>query len=818
MHFSLNISLPALFKCMEVYSQLLLNFFSINNVACFLAPGLDERGLIEGFLRLCARKLSGTIVVLDCPYDFSLPSSSFNLPPLSILSEGIDINQRTTLYQRKGIILTSSRTFSTDLLRKRVSISDISCLLLCKAHIINREHPSAFVVRLVLLENKGVRIKAISNYAIGSKYSEFTKSIPVDRILVQSRDSELMTSHFDPLLPPINLIVSELTDLTKSSLQLINKMMEILLNEYNKISGENFKVIDVLTLNTPIKSSFFTTKDSNLSANGLISDLFVIRRLFFSILNQNCVVNLFDFIRFHLDAVALSKSASETSQSISPPLWPFLDNSAQLLTVLIQRVINLEHHPKQSKVVDCLTELQQPELSRGHVLLIVKDNFQARKWKSILTGDYVNELKSELINYLIYFGLIESETLVATPPSFPVEPYFTTVLKSQKIKQLVTKFLDFENFIANFPDLSVKFTEDVVQNELYPDFSTIKMIDFCPFLTITSSSATTHNLRLIKPQSIILINPTHVIIRHIELYSATIPNGKSQLSVSVFFFGQEELNLFESYKVNESYELSRLSVLASNHTPSPLLFSPKSHGSVLVDSREFRSSLPLALHEKGLEIVPVTLITGDYVISDTVVIERKTVSDLSSSLNSGHLQKQVRKMFNYFTSCILLIELPSEFSHEILNQSNDFDHISRDNSLKYLSTPVANKLSSLVISWPKLSIIWSHGPIEAAQLITNLKANLTEPNLINLNHVLESSTDDDFPLDFADQTVANCVGILVGNDYKHDVIKNATRNNCKCLADLINQNDCQLNSIMVEEGVGAKLYRVFNEKVSIKSD
>ena len=63
---------------------------------------------------------------------------------------------------------------------------------------------------------------------------------------------------------------------------------------------------------------------------------------------------------------------------------------------------------------------------------------------------------------------------------------------------------------------------------------------------------------------------------------------------------------------------------------------------VIVDMREFRSDLPPMLHQRGMDIEPVTLEVGDYLLSDDLCVERKSLSDLVGSLNSGRLYTQVR--------------------------------------------------------------------------------------------------------------------------------------------------------------------------------
>lgn len=58
---------------------------------------------------------------------------------------------------------------------------------------------------------------------------------------------------------------------------------------------------------------------------------------------------------------------------------------------------------------------------------------------------------------------------------------------------------------------------------------------------------------------------------------------------------------------------------------------------VIVDMREFRSSLPSLLHAGSVNVVPATLIVGDYVLTPDHCVERKSLPDLVQSFNSGRL-------------------------------------------------------------------------------------------------------------------------------------------------------------------------------------
>jgi DNA excision repair protein ERCC-4 len=77
---------------------------------------------------------------------------------------------------------------------------------------------------------------------------------------------------------------------------------------------------------------------------------------------------------------------------------------------------------------------------------------------------------------------------------------------------------------------------------------------------------------------------------------------------------------------------------------------------VIVDMREFRSELPSMLHKRGFHIEPVTLEVGDYVLTPTICVERKSINDLIESLSNGRLYNQCNAMSRSYKTPILLIE------------------------------------------------------------------------------------------------------------------------------------------------------------------
>lgn len=54
--------------------------------------------------------------------------------------------------------------------------------------------------------------------------------------------------------------------------------------------------------------------------------------------------------------------------------------------------------------------------------------------------------------------------------------------------------------------------------------------------------------------------------------------------------------------------------------------------------------------------VSIILQVGDYILTPDVCVERKSLSDLIGSLNSGRLYNQAQAMTRYYKRPILLIE------------------------------------------------------------------------------------------------------------------------------------------------------------------
>ncbi|MFB0543321.1 MAG: ERCC4 domain-containing protein [Candidatus Bathyarchaeia archaeon] len=76
---------------------------------------------------------------------------------------------------------------------------------------------------------------------------------------------------------------------------------------------------------------------------------------------------------------------------------------------------------------------------------------------------------------------------------------------------------------------------------------------------------------------------------------------------------------------------------------------------VIVDHRE-SSSVKEALRELGVEVSVEAITPGDYVVGEDYAVERKTLSDLLSSIYQKRLFEQLRRLKEAYPQCCLIVE------------------------------------------------------------------------------------------------------------------------------------------------------------------
>lgn len=259
-----------------------------------------------------------------------------------------------------------------------------------------------------------------------------------------------------------------------------------------------------------------------------------------------------------------------------------------------------------------------------------------------------------------------------------------------------------------------------------------------------------HLLEETKPRYVIMYEPDAAFIRRIEMYRSS--HGNRQVRVYFMYYGgsvEEQRYLSAVRREKDSFaklirERGNMALTFTHDTDNldpqeaflrtvntriaggGRLTATAEPPRVVVDVREFRSSLPSLIHGRNVVVVPCMLTVGDYVLSPEICVERKSIRDLISSFSDGRLYNQAETMQQHYKSPMLLIEFDAQKAFTL----EPFADYSASSSSNLVGSDLQSKLVLLTLAFPKLRIIWSSSPYQTAEIFEELKKQQDEPDPI----------------------------------------------------------------------------------------
>lgn len=254
------------------------------------------------------------------------------------------------------------------------------------------------------------------------------------------------------------------------------------------------------------------------------------------------------------------------------------------------------------------------------------------------------------------------------------------------------------------------------------------------------------------PDAVVLVDAAPEFVREVEAYSARRAQATTLYILVCDESADDARYAAELAAETEAFEKlvaeRRLALVPSSASRAAqreadarrqeeLAAKNKQRPSIVVDSREFRSHLPSALHAKGVQLQPATLVVGDYVLSPDLVIERKSLTDLVGSLQSGRLYTQVDAMLRYYAMPVLLVETTSSFfgswrphneeTSTTSQTSQRAEHLIDDE----LPPPTSNeaRFALLAMTYPRLRVVWSRDVDATVTIFAGLKRGRLQPSL-----------------------------------------------------------------------------------------
>lgn len=212
-----------------------------------------------------------------------------------------------------------------------------------------------------------------------------------------------------------------------------------------------------------------------------------------------------------------------------------------------------------------------------------------------------------------------------------------------------------------------------------------------------------------KPNLIILYDIHQSLIRFVEFNLS-----RYSLNCDVYCLIYKDFNERSIYNTgfNSETEYFSTKIESLKHfTPLPYKsVVTNSDKIIIIDDREFKSELPFRLYMKNFHIINLRLSIGDYIISDEICFERKSFSDLISSISDGRISYQFSRINHVFRKPTLLVELPKETSNSLIIEDSD---------------PFI--LIGFLILHPNIRIFWTKDSTHSANVIDTIQGKVTIP-------------------------------------------------------------------------------------------
>ncbi|KAI8149173.1 hypothetical protein BJV82DRAFT_209509 [Fennellomyces sp. T-0311] len=498
-----------------------------------------------------------------------------------------------------------------------------------------------------------------------------------------------------------------------------------------------------------------------------------------------------------------------------------------------------EELPKWNLLHDILQEIEHDMPQGGAPVLIMVNGArtcsQLRQYISGMNQDQDDELKPMLRRLIQWFFSLrksihqiqqEEETKPTTQTTSPSQSKRGTVPPNKRRRVRGGSVAAAAAAASSRPTLAEEFQTNVEEtvdllnepvsqekedeialgdDDLLPEFTPVSPESIVSIHTY-ENDFDEDLLEQVQPKFIIMYDPNPAFIRRVEVYRATHPERNIRVYFMLYENSVEEQNYLSLIrKEKEAFErlIREKSIMAipmpQKATPHQDAFARavstrvaggqlaiKGPPAVIVDMREFRSSLPPILYAEGLKIIPCTLQVGDYILSPNMCVERKSIADLISSFSSGRLYTQCENMCLHYQTPILLIEFDENKSFSLQSLSDMKSNVTMSD--------LSSKLVLLTLTFPKVKVIWSSSPHETAAVFDELKKTEEEPDVEKAALIGAESTDDvNNAYNMTPQDILRSLPGVTSKNYK--VLMNAVDN----LQELFGLSQDEIKKLIGEE-------------------
>ncbi|CAI5759061.1 unnamed protein product [Candida verbasci] len=678
--------------------------------------------------------------------------------------------KRSKMYQQGGIISISPRILVVDLLSGIINPNDITGLFILHADRIKETSNDAFIISLYRDKNEWGFIKAFSDEP--ELFTGFTplatrlRMLRISNVLLWPRFHVNVTESFKYQKKGIRYVTEINVKLTYKMNKIQNALLSCIQACLGELKRHNHEIVNDYWDMVNIHDVDFAKKIRigldphwhrlTYTSRQLVGDIAVL----IDLLNDLILVDSVTFYQ-QIQTIVDANIKTQMNRSMSP--WLNLDESTTILNFAKERALEkfegeylLEELPKWKQLKILVEDISHE--GDGTILIMCSSRRVAHQLSKILSGS--NIMIEKLRDYLawkemntlvkrISKELEEEEEEINTSKTFsrngqPIskrrrmrggkpEPVVTHEDLDDDIKQFVVEHINEE---VHDSRIHLKHISNQIIIQAYDDRNDAPL------------------LQELSPSHIIMYEANLSFIRRVEIYQAI--NHDNPAKTYIMYYGnsiEEQKHLqrikkekdsftklikekaklgkhFETSEDNNKFHVHK-NQINTRIAGGANFRTNQDEMRIIVDVREFGSSLPNLLYRIGIKVVPCMITVGDYILSPRMCIERKSIPDLIQSFKSGRLYHQCEAMFRHYEIPILLIEFDENksFALEPFSESKFLKAKNSDNNDNRLKQNLQSKILSLLYSFPKLKIIWSASPYETAQILLELKSNQEEPDV-----------------------------------------------------------------------------------------
>ena len=746
-----------------------------------------------------------------------------------IINAGVSIPAREKMYLEGGILFISSTILVMDLLVERVPLENVTGIIICDAHKILESNQDSFILRLYRMKNKEGFIKAFSQTPSALAHGFGTldrvlRALFVNQVFLWPRHHADVCKSLDSRAKPDVIEMRfTLTPLMESIQFAVMDLINMCLKEMKEGNSTYLCDADELTVENALTPNFSRLlrrqfepiwNQLNYRTKRLIGDIKLLRHVLFSLTDYDCVT-FFCLVESIRQSVKLDSQVAD---------WIFWEPADTLFAASKERLlkgsstnsedVDLEMNPKWTAYSETISEIRSAvqesdplkPLSATTVLVLVREEDAIKKLNDVLEKGpefALNELYTKTKN-VVQAKNIANEATKKNP-------------NSKKLK-----LVDMEKSALSMSAIMNEFNE-FEEKDAHDD---LEIVYHCP----SYGYAKTEEILYSKvPWFVIMYDPDVEFIRRLEMYQAT-KCAPDKCKVYFFMFdasAEEQKYLTNLRKEKEAFESlmrekSTMTKIAERdgksgtHPDLERSLDVKLAGGrkagisrrniicqrVIVDMREFRSELPSLVHRRGMDIIPVTIEIGDYILTPDTCVERKSLSDLIGSLNSGRLYNQCSVMTRHYKRSILLIEFDENRPFNLRGKIG-FGFVDKKIKSTLDAYDALPKLILVTITFPQLSIIWSPSPTFSAEMFEYLKIDREQPDTDQALKMSEEQLPVDQNVDKYDLETKDFLLCLPGVNF-HNVYRLMSK--CLCILDLMKKSKQELTEILESEINSKVLY------------